>query len=387
MDNYFIKLKYIVGMVIICLHIQGTPGVVCGPNLERYNPSTHTCDNDRVLSKPKKPPRDPERDSDFRYTKCLDSATGELVLIDNFKQECKNATIVDQVKPTTTHEPVKAKAEPTTTHEPVQAIVKLTTSKPSAVNVELESGSSEHADWDQAGQACRTGAGSVPADFGCCGGRPYKPKDDTCCSQVSTRRAIHPVPEYSHVCCWNNSIAEYTVHKRGSKYIPCQHESTNDPLFTKVRHFNPLKVEIEYLKQICNSSKYVFHLDITGPAEYNFDLSANLTGWELLLKNKKNYIKPHGSPFSSVFVRKDKYTPSRRVFRKYSLMIFTDDDYSLDAVFYLNPIDRVFKFPKNTKRFYKTMKKLNKKCRRMSRTKLSKSRASRKNRHKRITYK
>ncbi|XP_053397266.1 uncharacterized protein LOC128556378 [Mercenaria mercenaria] len=203
--------------------------------------------------------------------------------------------------------------------------------------------------------------------YRCCGFERYNPEFQTCCQYTSAKYKVYDdMQEKSHVCC------DLDVYKRGSSYIPCQHASTNDRFFNKLTKWKKLKSDQALCTMNERETRQVYKIDIDvqeskGDRRY---LKGTVSVWPWTLTSRsKNRTNLRSPPTEKGYmeIRLDKYSPRKNNLKGKSFFTVSEKNYLEKAIFFFNPNDNLYKWPKNVKqqkKISKLLKKIQRQCRR-----------------------
>ncbi|XP_060607056.1 uncharacterized protein LOC132759317, partial [Ruditapes philippinarum] len=217
--------------------------------------------------------------------------------------------------------------------------------------------------------------------YKCCGFERYHPSHQTCCRISSAKYKIHnDKQEKEYICC------SLEVYKRGSRRLPCEHPSSNDKFSKKLKHLKSgLKKELTKCDMDTHTPQFVYKIDITGRTGSNVTrpvMHATISKWPLrspLSTNKGIDLMKIPDQTGHMSIKFDEYSPLKKNLVGRSYFTITTKDYLDNVIFYLNPSDNLYQWPKRVKKQRKVLKFLKKIQRRCNRQKQrSRKRSSRK---------
>ncbi|XP_053398400.1 uncharacterized protein LOC128556753 isoform X1 [Mercenaria mercenaria] len=195
--------------------------------------------------------------------------------------------------------------------------------------------------------------------YRCCGFELYNPEFQTCCQNTSAKYKVYDdMPEKSHVCC------VLDAYKRSSSDIPCEHASSNDRLFRK---WKKLVSDQALCTMNERETRQVYKIDIDvqeskGDRRY---LEAKVSMWTWTPSSRSENGTDLRSPPTKkgyMEIRLDKYSPRKKNLTGRSFFTITEKNYLEKAIFFLNPNDNLYKWPKNVKKISNLLQKIQRQC-------------------------
>ncbi|XP_053398402.1 uncharacterized protein LOC128556755 [Mercenaria mercenaria] len=203
--------------------------------------------------------------------------------------------------------------------------------------------------------------------YRCCGFERYNPEFQTCCQYTSAKYKVYDdMQEKSHVCCG------LKVYKRNSPYTPCEHASSNSRFFTKPAKLKRLKGDQALCTMNENNTLYVYKIDVEvqvtmGNRRY---LEATISMWPWTPSSRSKHRTDLRSPPTKkgyMEIPLDKYSPWKKNLIGRGFFTITQKNYLEKVIFFLNPNNNIYKWPKSVKRQRKVsnvLKKIQRQCRR-----------------------
>ncbi|XP_053398401.1 uncharacterized protein LOC128556753 isoform X2 [Mercenaria mercenaria] len=184
--------------------------------------------------------------------------------------------------------------------------------------------------------------------------------DDAEIVAKSTSATTTSTPKPNDIC----RCCVLDAYKRSSSDIPCEHASSNDRLFRK---WKKLVSDQALCTMNERETRQVYKIDIDvqeskGDRRY---LEAKVSMWTWTPSSRSENGTDLRSPPTKkgyMEIRLDKYSPRKKNLTGRSFFTITEKNYLEKAIFFLNPNDNLYKWPKNVKKISNLLQKIQRQC-------------------------